>query len=95
MTLNFDWFHVPRWRRHVHASRAVSLVLGIIVVSLLFSALRIVDVAVFGSRAESRAGPAASAAAPDRIIATDPPGAGPVDATTVDLPDAAAEAVSL
>ena len=100
MTLHFDWFHAPRWLAHAHVSRAVSLVLGVIGVSLLFSALRVVDAALSGALIERRAAvatPAASGASmPDSLIATDPTGGGAMDtSTTVDVPEATAEAVSL
>ena len=100
MTLHFDWLHAPRWLAHAHVSRAVTLVLGIIGVSLLFSALRVVDAAISGALIERRATvvtPAASGAGvPDRLIATDPAsGASAVDTSTVDVPEATAEAVSL
>ena len=100
MTLHFDWFHAPRWLAHAHVSRAVSLVLGVIGVSLLFSALRVVDAALSGALIERHvvvATPAASGASmPDRLIATDPAGGAAVDtSTTVDVPEATAEAVSL
>ena len=99
MTLH--WFHAPRWLAHAHVSRAVSLVLGVIGVSLLFSALRVVDAAISGALVERRpvvATPAASGAiaVPDRLVGTEPTGAGtPVDTSTVDVPEAAVEAVSL
>jgi len=100
MTLHFDWFHAPRWLAHAHVSRAVSLVLGVIGVSLLFSVLRVVDAALSGALIERRAvvaTPAASGASmPDSLIVTDPTGGAAVDtSTTVDVPEATAEAVSL
>ena len=101
MTLHFDWFHAPRWLAHAHVSRAVSLVLGVIGVSLLFSALRVVDAAISGALIERRgvvATPAASGASmPDSLIVTDPTGGGAAmdTSTTVDVPEATAEAVSL
>ena len=99
MTLHFHWLHAPRWMAHAHFSRAVTLVLGVIVVSLLFSALRVVDAAVSGAlvqRQATAARPAASVPA-DLLIGNDPTGAGakPVDASEVDVPEAAVEAVSL
>ncbi len=100
MTLHFHWLHAPRWMAHAHFSRAVTLVLGVIVVSMLFSALRVVDAAVSGALVERHAAsatPAASVPA-DIQIGNDPPGAGakPVDASVVDdVPEAAVEAVSL
>ena len=102
MTLHFHWLHAPRWLAHAHVSRAVTLVLGVIAVSLLFSALRIVDAAFSGALVNNRAVVAAPAAsgtplAADRLIGNDPTGAGPahVDASLVDVPEATVEAVSL
>ena len=102
MTLHFHWLHAPRWLAHAHVSRAVSLVLGVIGVSLLFSALRVVDAAFSGSLIDNHAvaaAPAASGApsSPDTMIGADPTGAGPahVDATLVDVPEATVEAISL
>jgi hypothetical protein len=103
MTLHFDWFHAPRWLAHAHVSRAVSLVLGVIGVSLLFSALRIVDAAVSGALIDRQAvvvAPAARAIplAPDRIIRGEPSSAVPAAMevpTSVEVPDAMVEAVSL
>ena len=99
MTLHFHWLHAPRWLAHAHVSRAVSLVLGVICVSLLFSALRVIDAAVSGALVERHAvavAPAASGA-PDAMVGTDPTGAGPaaVDASLVDVPEATVEAISL
>lgn len=99
MTLHFDWFHAPRWLAHAHVSRAVSLVLGVIGVSLLFSALRVVDAAISGALIDRHA-PAgiATLAAPDRLLRAEPPssGAEAVDTpTSVEVPEATAEAVSL
>ena len=96
MTLHFDWFNAPRWLAHAHVSRAVSLVLGVIGVSLLFSALRVVDAAVSGALVERRAAATASAATakPEFVMGTEPPAASaPIDA--VEVPDATAEAISL
>lgn len=104
MTLHFHWLHVPRprWLANVHVSRAMTLVLGIIGVSVLFGALRVLDVAISGALVEMRPvamTPAASAAStsPDVVIGTEPPGAGvrPVDADLVEVPEATAQAVSL
>jgi hypothetical protein len=99
MTLHFHWLHAPRWMVHAHFSRAVTLVLGVIVVSLLFSALRVVDAAVSGALVERPAAaiaPAASIPA-ETLVGTDPTGAGakPIDASVVDVPEAAIEAISL
>ena len=52
MTLHFHWLHAPRWLAHAHVNRAMTLVLGVIGVSLLFSALRVVDAAVSGALVE-------------------------------------------
>ena len=102
MTLNFHWLHVPRWMAHAHVSRAMTLVLGVIGVSLLFSVLRVIDTAISGALVEHRAVvvvPAASSArsASDNLVGTDPTGTGakPVDASLVDVPQATVEAVSL
>ena len=99
MTLHFHWLHAPRWLAHSHVNRAMTLVLGIIGVSLLFSALRVVDAAVSGALVERRAAaavPTASGptAGPEFVIGTEPPAASaPIDA--VEVPDATAEAISL
>ena len=101
MTLHFHWLHAPRWLAHAHVNRAVTLVLGVIGVSLLFSALRVVDAAFSGALVDTHAVaavPAASGAplSPDRLIRNDPTGAGTaVDASLVDVPEATVEAVSL
>jgi len=101
MTLHFDWFNAPRWLAHAHVSRAVSLVLGVIGVSLLFSALRIVDAAVSGAliHRQATALPAAgSLAAPDRLLRreTASSDAAALDSpASMDVPEATAEAVSL
>ena len=68
MTLHFDWIHAPRWLAHAHVSRAVSLVLGVIGVSLLFSALRVVDAAVSGALIARQATVPAALATPDRLL---------------------------
>ena len=97
MTLHFHWLHAPRWMVHAHFSRAVTLVLGVIVVSLLFSALRVVDAAVSGALIQRPAvavAPAASVPAQD-LVGNDPTGAKPVEASGVDVPEAAIEAISL
>lgn len=102
MTLHFHWLHAPRWLAHAHVSRAVTLVLGVIGVSLLFSALRVLDVAVSGALIERRAAavaPAASASpsAPAVVLGSEPtgPGSVPVGASLVEVPEATAEAISL
>ena len=101
MTLHFHWLHVPRWMAHAHFSRAMTLVLGVIGVSLLFSALRVLDVAISGGLVERHpvaAAPAASsgAMAADLVVGTPASGAVPqkVDDTEV-VPEAAVEAISL
>ena len=102
MTLHFHWLHAPRWLAHAHVSRAVSLVLGVIGVSLLFGALHVLDVAVSGALIERHAvavAPAASGSpiAPDVTMVSDPTGGGPapVDASLVEVPEATVEAISL
>jgi len=95
MTLHFHWLHAPRWLADIHVSRAMRLVLGVVGVSLLFSALRVIDVAVSGVLVERRV-PVASGA-PDVLINAESPASGirPVDADLVDVPEATAEAISL
>jgi uncharacterized membrane protein YccF (DUF307 family) len=100
MTLHFHWLHAPRWLAHAHFNRALTLVLGIIGISLLFSALRVIDVAVSVARrgqAIAMAPAASGAPAPaERQIGADPADAGEaVDASLVEVPAAAAEAISL
>jgi len=100
MTLHFDWFHAPRWLAHTHVSRAVSLVLGVIGVSLLFSALRVVDAAISGALIDRQATVVAPASMVpgDRLLGSEPPssGAAAIDTSaTVEVPEATAEAVSL
>ena len=97
MTLHFHWLHA-----HAQVSRAMTLVLGVIGVSLLFGALKVLDVAVSGALIEAHAvavAPAASGTpvAPELLIGNDPTGAGaaPVDASLVEVPQASAEAISL
>lgn len=101
MTLHFHWLHAPRWMVHAHFTRAMTLVLGVIGVSLLFSALRVLDVAISGGLVERHpvaAAPAASTAAVPThlVIGNEPAAAAPqkVDDTDV-VPEAAAEAISL
>jgi hypothetical protein len=95
MTLHFHWLHVPRWLANHHVSRAMSFVLGVIVVSLLFSALRVVDAAFSGALVERREAVAVPVA-PDFLTGAEPPAAGtPVDTHAVEVPDATAEAVRL
>jgi hypothetical protein len=95
MTLHFHWLHVPRWLAHHHVSRAMSFVLGVIGVSLLFSALRVVDAAFSGALVERREAVAAPVA-PDFLTGAEPPAAGaPVETHAVEVPDATAEAVRL
>jgi hypothetical protein len=97
MTLRFDWLHAPRWLANAHRNRAMTLVLGVIGVSLLFGALRVLDVAFSGAPVVHHAVAVAPAApGPDLLIDTDPEGAGakPVDVEEV-VPEASAEAISL
>lgn len=98
MTLHFHWLHVPRWLAHHHVSRAMSFVLGVIAVSLLFSALRVVDAAFSGALVERREAVVAPVAPlpPDFLTGAEPPAAGtPVETHAVEVPDATAEAVRL
>ena len=101
MTLHFDWFHAPHWLARVHVNRAMTLVVGVIGISLFFSALRVVDAAISGdlvARHAVAAAPSASGAvfAPDTVIGTDPTSAGtPVDDPVVQVPEATVEAFSL
>ena len=103
MTLHFDWFHAPRWLAHAHVSRAVSLVLGVIGVSLLFSALRIVDAAISGALIDRQAAIVAPASramlvVPDHLVRGEPSSAVPAAVetpTSVEVPEATAEAMSL
>ena len=98
MTLHFDWFHAPRWLAHAHVSRAVSLVLGVIGVSLLFTALRVVDVAVSGALVERQATAVAPVAVPVRLLRGEEPSSSPAAVetpTSMEVPEATAEAVSL
>ena len=95
MTLHFHWLHVPRWLAHHHVSRAMSFVLGVIGVSLLFSALRVVDTAFSGALVERREAVVAPAG-PDFLTGAEPPAAGAsVETHAVEVPDATAEAVRL
>ena len=100
MTLHFDWLHAPRWMVHTHVNRAMTLVLGVIGVSLLFSALRVVDAAVSGALVERHAAVVAPASSgtssPEMLLRTEPPASGAqVQATDVEVPEATAEAISL
>ena len=101
MTLHFDWIHAPRWLAHAHVSRAVSLVLGVIGISLLFSALRVVDAAISGALIARQATAVVVPAAlvtPDRLQRRETAPSSPevVDTpTSVEVPEATAEAVSL
>ena len=95
MTLHFHWLHAPRWLTHHHVSRAMTFVLGVIGISLLFGALRVVDAAFSGALVERRDAAVAPATA-DFMTGTEPPAAGaPVETHAVDVPDATAEAVRL
>lgn len=100
MTLHWNWLHAPRWLARARLNRATTLVLGVIGVSLVFSALRVLDVALAGASDTNRyhavAMTPAAKFAPDRSIGDEPAGAGaPVDASLVDVPDATAQAISL
>ena len=101
MTLHFDWLHLPHWQAHRHVNRAVTLVLGIIGVSLLFSALRVVDTAVSGTLIGVAVPPAAPASTrtpfdPEVMTRSEPsPASAPADINAVEVPDATAEAISL
>jgi hypothetical protein len=103
MTLHLPRMRAPRWMAHAHVNRAMTIVLGVIGVSLLFSAVRVLDVAVSGALTSGAThviaiAPAASGApmAPDRLIGTEPTSAGaPADASVVDVPAATVEAISL
>jgi hypothetical protein len=97
MTLHFHWLHAARWLAHAHVSRAVTLVLSVIGISLLCSALRVIDAAVSGALIDYRAAavaPAASSAsnAPEAILGAGP---APVDASLVEVPEATVQAISL
>jgi hypothetical protein len=97
MTLYFRWLHALRWSGHIHVNRAMTLVLGVIGVSLLFGALRVVDAALSGTEVARRAAAVAPAASgsPEMLMVTEPASAGrPVD-TCLDVPDATVEAISL
>ena len=92
MTLRFDWLHLPRWLAHPHVSRAMSVVLGVIAVSLLFSMLRVVDAAFSGALVEAPQRPAAVSPAPAPRVADEPAA---VDASLVEVSPATADAISL
>jgi hypothetical protein len=90
--------HAPRWLAHAHVDRAVALVLGVIAISLLFSALRVVDAAFSGALVSAPAVAASgSSSAPDPTQGTDATAAGPgsIDASLVEVPEATVQAVSL
>ena len=101
MTLHFHWLHAPRWLAQHHVDRAMTFVLGVIAVSLLFGALRVVDTAFSGALVARRAAvvapPASGAPAThDVVTGTQPPAAGmPVETNAVEVPDATAEAIRL
>jgi len=96
MTLHFHWLHAPRWMAHAHVSRATTLVLGVIAVSTLFGALRVLDVAISGRLVERHPVAAAAAASvPTELLVSDPAAAGPRPVESEDVPDAAVEAISL
>ena len=101
MTLHFDWLHAPRWMAHAHVNRAMTIVLGVIGVSLLFSALRVVDAAVSGALIERharsrRAGGLRHARPPGDADRHRAPGFRRAGgrSPTVEVPPAAAEAIS-
>ena len=97
MTLHFDWLNAPRWLANAHVNRAMTIVLGIIGVSLLLGALRVLDVAFSGALVAHHAVAVAPAASgPDVLIGTEPSGAG-AQAVDVDavVPQASVEAISL
>jgi len=100
MTLHFHWLHAPRWMVHTPGNRAMTLVLGVIGISLLFSALRVVDAAISGALVERRASVAAPSPAgtssPDVLLRTEPPASGAaVPTNDVEVPEATVEAISL
>jgi hypothetical protein len=100
MTLHFHWLHAPRWLAHAPVNRAMTLVLGVIGVSLLFSALRVIDGALSGALVQRHAAavaPAASGALlPDVLLRVEPPASGaPVETNDVEVPEATVEAISL
>ena len=97
MTLHFHWLHAPRWMGHTHVNRAMTLVLGVIGVSLLFSALRVVDAALSGALVERHAAPASpGTSSPEMLLRAEPPASGAqVQTTDVEVPEATAEAISL
>jgi hypothetical protein len=99
MTLHFHWMHAPHWPAHRHVNRAMTLVLSVIGVSLLFGALRVIDAGVSGALVERPATvvvPVSSRqpAAADTVSGAQPVAASaPIDA--VEVPDATVEAISL
>ena len=96
MTLHFHWLHAPRWMAQAHVSRAMTFVLGVIAVSTLFGALRVLDVAVSGRLVRRHAVAVAPAASvPTDLLLTEPLGAGPRPVDAEDVPDSAVEAISL
>jgi hypothetical protein len=102
MTLHVVWLHALRWPARAHVSRAMTLMLGVVGVSLLFGALRVLDVAVSGALVQKHAlvvAPSASGApmSPDLLVGAEPTGSGPaaVDASLVEVPEATVEAISL
>jgi hypothetical protein len=101
MTLRFDWFHAPPWLARAHVNRAMTFVLGVIGVSVLFGALRVLDVAFSGALHSARAVASATAAsgavlAPDVLLRTEPTasGAQPIEVDE-GVPSAFVEAISL
>ncbi|MEO5688260.1 MAG: hypothetical protein ABIR54_12950 [Burkholderiaceae bacterium] len=101
MTLRFHWLHAPRWLGNVHVNRAMTLVLGIICVSLLFCAFQVLDVAISGVLVEFRpavVAPAASASlsSHDVMLGTEPPASDVRPfAADFEVPEATVDAVSL
>ncbi len=96
MSTHFPWSHASHWMSHGPVNRAMTLVLGVIAVSLLFSGLRVLDAAVSGALVARHAANPVAASAPDMLIGTEPSSAGaPMDASLVEIPEATAAAISL
>ena len=103
MTLHFHWLHAPRWLAQAHFNRAMTLMLGVIGISLVFGALRVLDVALSGALNSNGSHVAAIATAasgapfsPEQLTGSEPTGADvPVDASLVTVPDATVEAIRL
>jgi len=105
MSLHFHSPHAPRWLRlwlhpdHPHAGRATTVVLTIIGVSLFFSVLQVIDIAVSGVRA-LQLPPHVSAVSPSSATPSGLAASGIVDPaatldTSFEVPSATAEAISL